>query len=190
MPGDAKSIHSEADLGMPYDKANADCSHSENTAPGKRGSPSASSSEVHSTSEAAAAASHSKTDSMSGNRSSAHIPINILNTSNLESQGEKGQVVEVISEEDGKELQVQNKFGVGIDVHSKFLVVSVLVRRDEKVVLYTKQFDTSYDDIKGAKAWAISIIERYSDPHVVVGNDLNYCIESTSTYHMPILHIC
>ena len=40
-----------------------------------------------------------------------------------------------------------------------------------------------------AKEWAVSVIERFSIPPVTVGDSLNYCIESTSTFHMPVIHI-
>ena len=165
------------------DTAKTDSGIPENNPLGKKGGPAG----EHS-SEASAAA-HSSHIDISGNTSTTLIPIRILTTPDLESQGDHGREIEVISEEEGKELQAQNRFGIGIDVHSKFFVTSVLVRRLDKVILYTKEFKTSYNDIKKAKEWAVSTVERYSDPPVLVGDSLNYCIESTSTYHMPIIHV-
>ena len=182
MPQNARSSHSEADPGTPCDKTRELLGPSESKSLGEKGG------SIYA-SKAASAAFHNQADDISGNTSVTHDPDNILNTSNPESQGEEGQVVEVISDDGGKELQIQNKYGIGIDVHSKFLVISVLVRRKEKVILFTRQFDTSYDDIKKAKEWAISVIERHSKPRVKVGKSLNYCIESTATFHMPVLHV-
>ena len=139
--------------------------------------------------ESLSAESRSSQVDSSGNNSANHIPVTILTSQDLESQGDSGRLVDVFPEEEGKELQIQNRFGIGIDIHSKFLVTSVLVRRNEKVVLYTKQFDTSYEEIMKAREWAVSVIERFSVPPVIVGSSLNYTIESTSTFHMPVLHI-
>ncbi len=167
-------------------KAGAPFGIPENTIPGKGDNPDVCSAEGGG---APSAASNSKLVNTSGNTSATSIPIGILSSPDLESQGDSGQLVETLSDEEGRELQVQNQYGIGIDVHSKFLVASVLVRRDEKIVLFTRQFDTSHAEIKKAKEWATSIVERHSSPKVTVGNGINYCIESTSTFHMPVIHI-
>ena len=187
MPFNAHSNHPASGPGEPCNMQMADPMFPENTSPGKGHGFTGPLTGCKS--GAASAASHNKTVDISGSTSAAHIPIRILNTPESESQGEAGQMIEVFSETEGKELQVQNKFGIGIDVHSKFLVASVLVRRNEKIILYTEQFDTSYSDIIKAKEWAVSVIERFSIPPVTVGDSLNYCIESTSTFHMPVIHI-
>ena len=187
MPQNARSNHSEADPGKPYDEAKGHPGNSESIALGEKGGYIGFVTEH--VSKATSAAFHSQADNISGNTSTTLNPANILNTPTSESQGEEGQMVELIPDDGGKELQIQNKYGIGIDVHSKFLVISVLVRRKEKVILFTRQFDTSYDDIKKAKEWAISVIERHSKPRVKVGKSLNYCIESTATFHMPVLHV-
>ena len=186
MPNDACSIHSEANPGKPCDMTRANPGISENSSSGIRGSPMEATKSI---SIEASIDSHNKPVNISDNMSTAHIPINILTASNSDSQGEAGQEIEVISDESGKELQIQNRFGIGIDVHNRFLVTSVLVRRHDKIFLYTREFDTTYDDIKKAREWAISVIEDHSEPYVTVGDNLNYCIESTSTYHMPVLHV-
>ena len=111
MPQNARSSHSEADPGTPCDKTRELLGPSESKSLGEKGG------SIYA-SKAASAAFHNQADDISGNTSVTHDPDNILNTSNPESQGEEGQVVEVISDDGGKELQIQNKYGIGIDVHS------------------------------------------------------------------------
>ena len=94
----------------------------------------------------------------------------------------------IIAPEDGTEVHVSKSYGIGIDCHSKFIQVSVLVKRDMRCFEYQHAFGTDWDSLVRAKTWVITVVKTCSIPAVEPDlSPLHYCIESTSTYHMPIL---
>ena len=95
---------------------------------------------------------------------------------------ETGEVLET-----GTEIQYTKDYGVGIDCHSKFLQISVLVKNGLSVFEYRNQFDTDWQSVVKAKEWVVSVIENNSSPSVHITDDLHYCIESTSVYHVVVL---
>ena len=95
---------------------------------------------------------------------------------------ETGEVLET-----GTEIQYTKDYGVGIDCHSKFLQISVLVKNGPSVFEYRNQFDTDWQSVVNAKVWVISVIETNSSPFVHITDELHYCIESTSVYHVVVL---
>jgi len=95
---------------------------------------------------------------------------------------ETGEVLET-----GTEIQYTKDYGVGIDCHSKFLQISVLVKNGPSVFEYRNQFDTDWQSVVNAKEWVVSLIETNSSPSVHITDDLHYCIESTSVYHVVVL---
>lgn len=90
--------------------------------------------------------------------------------------------------EEGIEVQQTKSYGIGIGCHSRFIQVSVYVKRDLKYFEYRHEFATDWDSLIQAKDWCIEVLLTCSSP-VPDLSDLpfHYCIESTSTYHMPIL---
>ena len=84
-------------------------------------------------------------------------------------------------------------YGVGVDTHSGFIQVAVIwveaakngtsaVRRQER------EFSTEWPQLLAAKAWVLRVLSHIPDTAEVVKPDaLRYCIESTGTYHMPVL---
>ena len=95
---------------------------------------------------------------------------------------ETGEVLET-----GTEIQYTKDYGVGIDCHSKFLQISVLVKNGPSVFEYRNQFDTDWQSVVNAKEWVVSVIETNSSPFVHITDELHYCIESTSVYHVVVL---
>ena len=95
---------------------------------------------------------------------------------------ETGEVLET-----GTEIQYTKDYGVGIDCHSRFLQISVLVKNGPSVFEYRNQFDTDWQSVVNAKEWVVSVIENNSSPSVHITDNLNYCIESTSVYHVVVL---
>lgn len=94
----------------------------------------------------------------------------------------------IIAPEDGTEVHDTKSYGIGIDCHSKFIQVSVLVKRDMKCFEYRHAFGTDWNSLCTAKDWSLSVIRKCSIPPVdPSASPFHYCIESTSTYHMPIL---
>lgn len=94
---------------------------------------------------------------------------------------------EIVILEEGVEIQHTKAYGIGIDCHSRFIQVNVLVKRDLRVFEYRREFSTSWNAISEACAWAKSIIQICSSPPVDESAPLHYCIESTSTYHLPVI---
>ena len=95
---------------------------------------------------------------------------------------------ETVILEEGIEVQQTKAYGVGIDTHSKFIQISVYVKRDLKFFEYRREFNTDWNSLVRAKEWVLTVIQTCSDPvpdMAVI--PFHYCIESTSTYHMPIL---
>ena len=86
------------------------------------------------------------------------------------------------------EVQETKAYGIGIDCHSKFIQVSVFARRDMKFYEYRNEFGTDWPSLVHAKEWALDIINSCSLPVPdLTMEGFHYCIESTSTYHMPIV---
>ena len=95
---------------------------------------------------------------------------------------------ELIIMEEGIEVQQTKSYGVGIDTHSKFIQVSVLVKRDMKFYEYRHEFPTDWNSLVDARSWVLRIISSCSEPVPDLSNSpLHYCLESTSTYHLPVI---
>ncbi len=91
-------------------------------------------------------------------------------------------------QDEGVIIQLAKDVGVGIDCHSEFLQVSVIVRNASNYIEYQKRFNTDPESIDKAHEWVIQIIETRSDPPIIVNNEtLSYTIESTSSYHLPLV---
>ena len=98
---------------------------------------------------------------------------------------------DVVQLDQGKEIQDLQSFGIGIDVHSKFIQVCVLVKHDLRIFEYNKDFTTDWFGLKKAKRWAVSVVQNCSSPKVDLSDEsttpFHYCCESTSCYHIPLL---
>lgn len=95
---------------------------------------------------------------------------------------------ETVILEEGTEVQQTKAYGVGIDTHSKFIQVSVYVKRDMRFFEYRHEFSTRWNDLVLAKQWILNVVRTCSDPVPdLTESPFHYCIESTSTYHFPIL---
>ena len=82
--------------------------------------------------------------------------------------------------------QLLHPYGVGIDTHSKFIQVCVLrqvaQRGGVQVLRHEKSFTTHWNDLVAAHTWALGLVDKHADEQT-----LRYCIESTGTYHLPVL---
>ena len=95
---------------------------------------------------------------------------------------------EIVVLEEGMEVQDTKAYGVGIDCHSKFIQVSVFVKHSMKFYEYRREFGTDWNSLVLAKKWVLTVITSRSDPLPdLSSSSFHYCIESTSTYHMPVL---
>jgi transposase len=89
--------------------------------------------------------------------------------------------------EDGIRVQETKSYGIGIDCHSKFIQVCILTKHGIHFYAHQKEFSTGWDSLVSAKDWCIRVLQEKSDPVPDLTRPLHYCIESTSTYHQPIL---
>ncbi len=88
---------------------------------------------------------------------------------------------------DGVQVQETKSYGIGIDCHSKFIQVCVLAKRGLHFYAHQKEFGTDWDSLVSAKEWCCQILQTKADPVPDLTRPIHYCIESTSTYHQPIL---
>ena len=88
--------------------------------------------------------------------------------------------------DDGIRVEPARNYGIGIDTHSKFIQVSVIVRRDDYFYEYRCEFATDWPSLLESADWARTVVSKCSIPSVDATN-LHYCIESTAVYHLPIL---
>ncbi len=77
--------------------------------------------------------------------------------------------------------EIIRPYGVGIDTHSKFIAVCVLIKQDGDVVRFEKNFPTAWASMLAARDWVLTKLPT------VLAHLLEYCIESTGCYHMPVL---
>lgn len=89
--------------------------------------------------------------------------------------------------EDGIPVQETKSYGIGIDCHSKFIQVCVLAKQSLHFYAHQKEFGTDWDSLVSAKDWCIRVLLEKSDPIPDLSLPIHYCIESTSTYHQPVL---
>ena len=91
------------------------------------------------------------------------------------------------SPDDGVEVIPTKDYGIGIDCHSRFLEIVVLVKRDSDYYEYCREVSTDWNSMKEAYTWTIHVLNTCADPPIRLSLPLHYCIESTSTYHLPVL---
>ena len=107
-------------------------------------------------------------------------PVELVPSSNLPRH-------ELLLLEEGIEVHETKAYGVGIDCHKLFIQVSVIVKRNLRTYEYRREFGTDWKSLTEALEWILSVIASYSSPLVDMSKPLHYVIESTSTYHMPVV---
>ncbi len=84
-------------------------------------------------------------------------------------------------------------YGVGIDTHSGFIQVCAIWTQpgkggSQEVHRAEKEFSTDWPQLVAAKEWTLRTLQAVRALRGKVAPDtLRYCIESTGTYHMPVL---
>ena len=78
----------------------------------------------------------------------------------------------ITSPDDGTPVMPTKDYGIGIDCHSRFLEVIVLVKRDSDFFEYCREVDTSWDSIKEAYTWALHVLGTCADPPVQLSSPL------------------
>lgn len=93
----------------------------------------------------------------------------------------------IVTEDEGKEIQRTKDFGVGTDVHASMIQVSILVKQNLSIFEYRRQFDTDWASLSKAKQWVLDTIQKNSLPVIDPSKNFHYCIESTSNYHVGVV---
>lgn len=95
---------------------------------------------------------------------------------------------EGIPGEEGELVQTIKPYGVGIDCHSEFIAVCVLVRDHDLLVRrWEKQFSTAWNDMKDAAHWARQLVINHSPEPMLSVEKIEFTIESTGCYHLPVI---
>ena len=84
-------------------------------------------------------------------------------------------------------VQDTKDYCIGIDCHKLFIMVCVRTKSDGIFTATTARFDTDWDSLLRAKEWCIEVLRTKSNPRIDTSKPLHYVIESTATYHQPIL---
>lgn len=99
-----------------------------------------------------------------------------------------GVLVEQTSNDDGELMILSKEYGVGIDTHSKFIYVSVIVRVNGELRRHDNTFETAWDQLILARRWIREILVTKPVPPITEDiTHFHYTIESTSVYHYPVM---
>jgi transposase len=91
------------------------------------------------------------------------------------------------SPHDGEHGQHDRKvypYGVGIDCHSKFFEICVLVPQATDLTTSRLKVNAEWPQLCAAHQWVLSILRRHAI--AVRPEELRYTLESTGQYHMPL----
>ena len=98
----------------------------------------------------------------------------------------EGLPIDTLDFANGDIVQPLYPYGVGVDCHCKFIEVCVFVRTGEAIRKFEGTYATGWEALRAAHDWVRQIICAKSCP-AINPDRLRYTIESTSTYHLPII---
>src|SRR5215469_5505725 len=90
------------------------------------------------------------------------------------------QLNDVLTGADGENVDMLHPYGIGIDVHSRFIQVCLIIKIDGEMQLFEQEFPTSWDSLLETKKWLIKIIVTKGNGRIRA-HPLRYTLESTST---------
>ena len=101
---------------------------------------------------------------------------------------QKEEIVDLESLE-GFEMTLTKPYGIGIDTHSKFIYVVVICKINEQFKRFENTFDTDWVNLLKAREWAEAVLRTKPMPTLTSQQILpiHYTIESTGTYHYPVI---
>jgi transposase len=77
-----------------------------------------------------------------------------------------------------------HRYGVGVDCHSRFFQVCVLIPNGTQIVKIERKVPALWPELRAANAWILRTLMEYGI--VVSSCELRYTCESTGQYHMPL----
>ena len=95
-------------------------------------------------------------------------------------------VLEKFNLENGADFTPLYDYGVGIDTHRDFIQICVLVRQGPAIKMHESEYRTTWEGLVDAGKWVMKVIIEKSIPSIDP-TPLRYTIESTSTYHLPVI---
>jgi hypothetical protein len=89
-----------------------------------------------------------------------------------------------ISDGKGQSSLTLHRYGVGVDCHSRFFQVCLLIPDGTLIVKLECRVPALWPELRAAQAWVLrELLERGI---AVSPTDLRYTCESTGQYHMPL----
>jgi len=96
------------------------------------------------------------------------------------------ELSEIFAVENGEDVRPLYSYGVGIDTHKDFIQICILLKQGDAVRQFEHQSSTAWGSMVNAAEWVRKTIAEKTIP-TVYPDPLRYTIESTSTYHMPVI---
>ena len=89
-----------------------------------------------------------------------------------------------ISEGTGQSSLPLHRYGVGVDCHSRFFQICVLIPQGTEILRWERTMPALWPELCATKAWVLqSLMEHGLN---ISQSDLRYTCESTGQYHMPL----
>ena len=89
-----------------------------------------------------------------------------------------------ISDGKGQPSLTLHQYGVGVDCHSRFFQVCVLIPNGTEIVRFERHVPALWPELRAAKAWILATLREHDID--VSPSDLRYTCESTGQYHRPL----
>jgi transposase len=84
----------------------------------------------------------------------------------------------------GQPSQELYQYGVGVDCHSGFFQICVLIPNAREYRKLEQKVLARWDELRAAKAWVLRALQEHGIE--VAPDELRYTCESTGQYHMPL----
>ena len=84
----------------------------------------------------------------------------------------------------GQPSQELNQYGVGVDCHSAFVQICVLIPDRREIQKIECKVSTLWSELRSAQSWVLLVLRRHGIE--VAPSELRYTCESTGQYHMPL----
>jgi transposase len=84
----------------------------------------------------------------------------------------------------GQPSQVLNQYGVGVDCHSGFFQICLLIPNGRELKKIEQRVPALWRELHAAQAWVLRTLQKYDIN--VAPSELRYTCESTGQYHMPL----
>ena len=87
-------------------------------------------------------------------------------------------------QEKGQPSLTLHQYGVGVDCHSRFFQVCVLIPSGTEIIQIERKVPALWPELRAAKDWLLHVLAEQG--LVLSASDLRYTCESTGQYHMPL----